>query len=90
MRIARVVGTVTASVKDKKLAGLKLLVVDIQDGAGNLLESSVVAVDNIGAGVGELVLVVSGSAARIPAGISNIATDATVVAIIDEITLTQK
>ena len=90
MRIARVDGTVTASVKDKKLAGLKLLVVDIQDGAGNLLESSVVAVDNIGAGVGELVLVVRGSAARIPAGISNIPADATVVAIIDEITLTQK
>ncbi len=90
MRIARVTGTVTASVKDTKLAGHKLLVVDIQDGEGNLLEPSVVAVDSIGAGVGELVLVVSGSAARIPAGISNIAVDATIVAIIDEITLSRK
>ncbi len=90
MRIARVIGTVTASVKDTKLAGHKLLVVDIQDGEGNLLEPSVVAVDSIGAGTGELVLVVIGSAARIPAGVSNIAVDATIVAIIDEITLTRK
>lgn len=90
MRIARVIGTVTASVKDTKLAGHKLLIVDFQDGEGNLLEPSVVAVDSIGAGVGELVLVVNGSAARIPAGVSNIAVDATIVAIIDEITLSRK
>ena len=87
MRIARVTGMVTASVKQPKLAGHKFLVVDIEDGAGNRLEASVVAVDTVGAGVGEHVLVVSGSAARIPSGIANIAVDAAVVAIIDEITI---
>ncbi len=86
MRIAKVTGTVTASVKDSKLSGHKLLIVDIQDAEGNTLESSVVAVDSVGAGVGEMVLVVCGSAARIPAAVANIAVDATIVAIIDEIT----
>ncbi len=90
MRIARVTGTVTASVKEPKLAGHKLLVVDIEDGEGNKMESSVVAIDSVGAGVGDSVLVVCGSAARIPAGISNIAVDATVVAIIDEISITYR
>ena len=57
MRIARVTGMVTASVKQPKLAGHKFLVVDIEDGEGNRLEASVVAVDTVGAGVGEHVLV---------------------------------
>ena len=54
------------------------------------MESSVVAIDSVGAGVGDSVLVVCGSAARIPAGISNIAVDATVVAVIDEISITHR
>ena len=90
MRLARVVGTVTASVKQPKLAGHKLLIVDIQDADGSLLEASVVAVDDVGAGVGELVLVVCGSAARIPATLSNTAVDAAIVAIVDEVALTHR
>ena len=43
MKIARITGTVTATVKDAKLAGLTLLVADIEDGAGKVLEKSVVA-----------------------------------------------
>ena len=87
MRIAMVTGVVTATVKDVQLVGHKLLVVDITDAQGTVLEPSVVVTDVCGAGVGEQVLVASGSAARLPAGSSGIATDATAVAIIDEISL---
>ena len=90
MRIGRVVGTVTASVKDTKLAGHKMLIVDVLDADGSLIEPSIVAIDNVGAGVGERVLMVCGSAARIPAGVSNIGVDETIVAIIDEISLTHR
>ncbi len=87
MRIAHVTGTVTATVKDPGLAGRKLLVVDIQDGYGNPIDPSVVAIDTIGAGVGDRVLLVQGSAARIPAGVSNNAVDATIIAFIDAIVM---
>ena len=89
MRIGRVVGTVTGSVRDAKLAGYKLLIVDIEDADGSRIESSLIAIDNVGAGVGEQVMVITGSAARIPSGVSGIA-DATIVGIIDEISLTHR
>lgn len=90
MRIARVVGTVTASVKDPNLSGHKLLVVDIEDGQGRPIESSVVAIDMVGAGVGESVLVVYGSGARNLPSISGVAVDASIVAIIDEVCITHR
>lgn len=85
MKIARVTGTVTATVKDSQLVGLKLLLTDIVDAKGGLLEAAVVAVDTCGAGVGDQVLLVSGSAARIPAGVSALPVDATIVAVIDDV-----
>ena len=87
MKIARVTGTVTATVKETQLSGQKLLVVDVIDAAGKTLESSVVALDVHGAGPGDQVLIVTGSAARLPGQTSGIATDATIVAIIDEVTV---
>jgi len=87
MRIARVTGHVTATVKDASLAGHRLLVTDVEDGAGAVLERAVVAVDPLGAGPGELVLLVTGSAARIPAAVSGIGVDAAIIAILDDIKL---
>ncbi len=87
MRIARVIGTVTSTVKDHQLAAHPLLVVDVQDAQGKVLDPSVVAVDTLGAGVGQTVLIVSGSAARVPTTIAGIAVDAAIVAIVDEISV---
>ena len=87
MKIARVTGHATGTIKDIQLAGQKWLIVDILDASGNVQESSVVALDVCSAGPGEMVLVATGSAARLPQETSGVPTDATVVAIIDEITL---
>ena len=87
MKIARVTGTVTATVKDSQLVGHKLLIVDVENGYGDVEERSVVAVDAVGAGVGEYVLIVLGSAARIPRNISGIAVDASIIGIIDQISI---
>ena len=87
MKIARVTGSVTATFKVDELAGLALLLVNIEDGAGKVLEPGLVVADCLGAGPGDLVLVVSGSSARLPAGVAGLAIDATSVAIIDEISI---
>ncbi len=87
MKIARITGHATGTIKDSQLAGQKWLIVDILDTSGKILESSVVVLDVCGAGLGEMVLVATGSAARLPPETSGVPTDATVVAIIEEITL---
>lgn len=87
MKLARVTGVASGTVKDSQLAGQKWLVVDIVDAGGAVQEASVVALDVCSAGLGEMVLVATGSAARLPRETSGVPTDATVVAIIDEITL---
>lgn len=87
MKIAKVTGTVTGTVKDSQLSGQKMLVVDVLDAEGNVVEGSVVALDVCSAGPGDMVVLTTGSAARLPPQTSGIATDATVIAIIDEITL---
>lgn len=83
MKIARVTGNLTATVKDSQLTGHRLLVVDVEDGHGGVLEKSLVAADTCAAGPGDLVLLVQGSAARLPAGVTGIPVDATIIAIID-------
>jgi len=85
MKVAKVIGTIWATRKEEKLNGLKLLVVQPL----NVLDDSrqefpMVAADIIGAGVGEKVLIVSGSSARNAAGDANIPVDATVVGIVDD------
>jgi len=87
MKIARVTGHATGTIKDSQLAGQKWLIVDILDAGDTVLESSVVALDVCSAGLGDKVLVATGSAARLPRETAGVPTDATVIAIIDEITL---
>lgn len=88
MRLAKVLGTVTATAKDASLVGASLLVVDLIDAKGKVLEPGHVAIDDCGAGIGETVLVAQGSAARIPQGRATQPADAVVVAIVDQISLT--
>ncbi|MEM9605551.1 MAG: EutN/CcmL family microcompartment protein [Pseudomonadota bacterium] len=87
MRIARVTGTVTASVKPTGLAAVPLLVVDVEDGAGTVLTPGVVVADVVGAGPGDLVIVAEGSGARLPAALTSAPVDAVAMAIVDTLTL---
>lgn len=82
MRLCRVKGKVTGTIKDPGLQGVTLLVVaqvDEEDG-----EDLVVA-DAVGAGVGELVLVAQGSAVRQAVSLRGLPADAAAVLIVDEV-----
>ncbi len=85
MILGKVVGTVVATRKDERLEGFKLLVVQAVDPDGRAKDSYVIAVDTVDAGVGELVLVVSGSSARMVSGCADRPVDAAIAGIIDEI-----
>ena len=81
MIICQVVGHVWATKKEESLAGLKLMVVQELDERGRTF----VAADVVGAGIGERVLVVSGSTARRALGRDNTSADCAIVGIIDSL-----
>ncbi|GIX08197.1 MAG: carbon dioxide concentrating mechanism protein CcmL [Candidatus Poribacteria bacterium] len=85
MTLGMVVGTVVATRKDEKLVGGKLLVVQELSMEGKPLDRYAVAVDSVGAGVGEVVLVATGSSARLTAATKDRPVDAVVMAIVDSI-----
>lgn len=85
MQIGRVTGTVTATAKAERLTGQKLLIVDVVDADGKVLISSAVAPDTVGAGVGDIVLLTHGSAARMAQGLSSAPVDLAIVAIVEHI-----
>lgn len=81
-----VVGTVVASLKDDRLTGHKLLLVaDVDPGGTKRDGSEYVAVDRVGAGTGELVVVVSGSPAARALGEPGMPVDAAIVGIVDRV-----
>lgn len=83
MVLGRVAGTMVASRKEEAMEGLKLLVVRHLDAEGADLPSFVVAADAVGAGVGEVVLVATGSSARQTEATRDRPCDAVVMAIVD-------
>ena len=87
MQLGRVTGTVTATAKAEPLTGLKLLVVDLVDGAGKVISPACVAPDTVGAGVGDTVLLTQGSAARMAAGLSSAPVDMAIVAVVDAVSI---
>ena len=87
MILARIVGTVVATRKDQRLVGHKLLVARPMDPQRKAEGAYLVAVDTVDAGVGESVLIVSGSSARMAAGLKDCPVDAAVVGIVDTIDL---
>lgn len=82
MLIGKVVGSVVSTRKNEKLVGSKFMIVEALAKTGGC--TRVVAVDNIGAGIGELVLVATGSAARIGIDCATSPIDAAIVGIIDD------
>ncbi|MBM3704901.1 MAG: ethanolamine utilization protein EutN [Actinobacteria bacterium] len=83
MILGQVIGSIVSTQKDKNLTGKKLLIVKSIDLEGNLLNSFIVAVDLVGVGVGEKVLVVSGSSARQTEETRDRAIDSVIVAKVD-------
>jgi len=87
--LAKVVGTVVATRKDPRLVSSKLLIARAMDPRGKAEGSYLVAVDTVDAGIGETVLVVSGSSARMASGLKDCPVDAAIVGIIDDIELNE-
>jgi microcompartment protein CcmK/EutM len=85
MTLGKVVGTVWATRKDEQLVGLTLLIVKELQLDGDLKEKFVVAVDSVGAGVGEVVLFAQGSSARQTEVTKNKPVDAVITAIVDSL-----
>ncbi len=83
MKLAKIIGTVVATRKDDSLVGYKLMIVRRVDGAGNFIDLEEVAVDYVGAGVGELVLIAEGSSVRVQDNRKNAVIDKAIIGIID-------
>jgi microcompartment protein CcmK/EutM len=83
--LAKVVGTVVATRKDERLVSRKLLLARPMDPSGAVEGNYLVAVDTVDAGVGETVLIVSGSSARMASGLKDCPVDAAIVGVIDQI-----
>ena len=83
MQIARVIGTVVSTVKNESLAGRKLLIVQTLDSDLKEKGKPMVALDAVGAGVGELVFWCRGKEASFPFKRDETPTDCTIVGIID-------
>ena len=91
MFLARVEGSVVATKKDANMSGRKLLIlrpqlVDEKDPTQfRPGMNTVVAVDSVGAGIGELVLFCQGSSARLAPGLKEAPVDAVVIGIVDAV-----
>lgn len=83
MQIARVIGDVVTTIKDANLSGIKLLVLQPLDPDGNATGRTLVAVDAVGAGVGETVFFVRGKEASFPFHPIEVPADAGIVGIVD-------
>jgi microcompartment protein CcmK/EutM len=85
--LARVLGTVVSTRKDRGLTGLKLMLTREVDGSFEPTGNYVVAADAVGAGAGELVMLAAGSSARMTEVSRDKPVDAVIVGIVDAVEL---
>jgi microcompartment protein CcmK/EutM len=85
MILGKVVGTVWATRKDEELVGMTFQIVKHVDLDYKVKDTFVVAVDTVQAGVGDVVLVTSGSSARQTAKTKNKPVDAVIIAVVDKL-----
>lgn len=83
MIVGKVIGSIVSTRKNENLVGNKFMLVEPLEVIGDT-KNRIVAVDNIGAGIGEIVLVALGSAARIGCGMETAPIDAAIVGIVDD------
>ncbi len=84
MIVGKVTGSIVSTRKQDNLIGNKFMIVEPVDSM-KAHNSQLVAIDNIGAGIGEYVIVAQGSAARIGCGLADAPIDAAIVGIVDDI-----
>ena len=89
MQIARVIGAVVATIKDPSFDSIKLLLVQPIGADGKDVGRPLVAVDSVGAGVGEQVFFVRGKEASFPWHPIEVLADAGIVGIIDHYTVSK-
>ena len=82
MLVGKVIGSIVSTRKNENLIGSKFMIVEPLSVMGSAAER-IVAVDNVGAGIGEIVLVAVGSAARIGCNMADSPVDAAIVGIVD-------
>jgi ethanolamine utilization protein EutN len=87
MQLARVLGTVVATVKCDSLEGRKILVIQPLDGRLKESGKPMVAIDSIGAGQGEIVFWCRGREASFPFLPTEVPTDCTIVGIVDSVSM---
>lgn len=85
MELAKVEGSVVSTAKVDRLDGQKLLLVTLLKPDMQASDTHLVAIDTVGAGVTEVVLVVRGSSARQTSKTANVPTDTTIVGIVDSV-----
>jgi len=90
LHLGKVIGTVWSTRKDEKLVGAKFLIVRQLDLDYNPQNNFVVAVDSVGAGVGEIVLYAQGSSARQTTFTKDKPVDAVIMAIVDKLDISVK
>ncbi len=90
MFLGKVIGTVWSTKKDEKLVGAKFLIVRKLDLDLNEKSDFVVAVDSVGAGEGEVVLVATGSSSRQTHFTQDKPVDAVIMAIVDKLDISIK
>ena len=90
MILGKVVGTVWATRKDEALVGASLQIVRHVDLDYTLKDTFVVAVDTVQAGVGDVVLVATGSSARQTTATKNKPVDAVIMAVVDKLDVSDR
>ena len=90
MLLVQIVGTVVSTHKDPKLNGLKLLIGKEIELDGKMTERYHVAVDTVGVGSGEVVILVRGSSARMTETTDKKPVDTAIIAVVDEIEVAGK
>jgi ethanolamine utilization protein EutN len=83
MQLAKVIGDIVVTRKDENLTGIKLMVLQPIAADGSNIGRTLVAVDAVGAGVGETVFFVRGKEASFPFYPTEVPTDAGIVGIVD-------
>jgi len=87
MQLARVIGEVVATIKDDNLTGIKLMVLQPIAASGDPADRTLIALDSVGAGVGEHVFFVRGREAAFPFYPVEPPTDAAIIGIVDHWTV---
>lgn len=85
MYLGRVIGTVVSTSKDESLIGTKLLMIRKINEKLEDIEGTEIAVDTVGAGAGETVIIAKGSSARCALSEKNMPVDASIVGIVDSV-----